>query len=342
MPPAASAPAAAPAPARGSAPAPADRGGISLVGTLTVVSAACLFALLGPISRFAYELGVSPYAFVAWRSGVAAIAIWVLVAVGLGRGGRLVGWRSLPPRDRVALGVAALAGASLDVTMFLAYDRVPIAIVLLCFYLFPAMVAAASALLGWEPIDRVRGAALGVALAGMVAVVIGGEGSASLGSLDLVGVLLAVGSALSQAVFILVSRSGYRQVPTDQAMGVVLPVSAAMGIGLAVLSGRIADVWVPFSDPPLLLLLIAGGVFAAALPSFLFLAGVRRIGGVRAGILMLAQAPVGVALAALLLDEGIGPVQVLGGIAILAAAVIIQRAATPATAAPVEARTAAA
>ncbi|HEX2626907.1 MAG TPA: hypothetical protein VHL56_08380, partial [Candidatus Limnocylindrales bacterium] len=67
------------------ASAPADRGGISLVGTLTVVSAACLFALLGPISRFAYELGVSPYAFVAWRSGVAAIAIWVLVAVGLGR-----------------------------------------------------------------------------------------------------------------------------------------------------------------------------------------------------------------------------------------------------------------
>jgi drug/metabolite transporter (DMT)-like permease len=308
-----------------------------LLGSLIIVSAACLFALLGPISRFAFDLGVSPYAFVAWRSGVAAIAMAVVIWLGVRRGARLVGWRSLPPRDRVALGVAALAGASLDATMFLAYERVPVAIVLLCFYLFPAMVASASAVLGWEPMDRVRGVALLVALGGMVAVVVGGQGAGALGSLDLVGVALAIGSAVSQAVFILVSRSGYRQVPTDQAMGVVLPVSAALGIGLAVISGRLADVWVPFSNPSLLALLVAGGVFAAAIPSFLFLAGVRRIGGVRAGILMLAQAPVGVALAAVLLDEGIGPVQVLGGVAILAAAVIVQRSASRVAATPSEA-----
>ena len=296
-----------------------------LVGSLIVIGAACLFALLGPISRFSYDMGLSPYAFVVWRSGVAAIAMFVVIWVGLRRGARLVGWRSLPSRDRVALGVAALAGASLDVTMFLAYDRVSIAIVLLCFYLFPGMVAAASALLGWEPMDRVRAVALLIALAGMVAVVVGGAGANGIGSIDPVGVALAIGSAVSQAVFILVSRRGYRQVPTDQAMGVVLPVSAVLGLALAIGSGALDTVWVPFAAPSLLALLVAGGIFAAALPSFLFLAGVRRIGGVRAGILMLAQAPVGVALAALLLDEGIGPIQVAGGAAILAAAVIIQR-----------------
>ena len=43
---------------------------------------------------------------------------------------------------------------------------------------------------------------------------------------------------------------------------------------------------------------------------------------------MLAQAPVGVALAAVFLDETVGPVQIAGGLAILAAAVIIQRSAT--------------
>ncbi|HUG31213.1 MAG TPA: hypothetical protein VMQ65_11960, partial [Candidatus Limnocylindria bacterium] len=59
----------------------------------------------------------------------------------------------------------------------------------------------------------------------------------------------------------------------------------------------------------------------------LFLVGIRRIGGVKAGILMLVQAPVGVALAALFLNESIGIVQVAGGIAILAAAIIIQRSA---------------
>lgn len=296
-----------------------------LAGSLICLLAACLFALLGPISRFAYDLGLSPYAFVTWRSGVAAIAAFVVIWIGLRRGARLVGWRSLPRSDRVALGVAALAGASLDVTMFLAYERVPVAMVLLCFYLFPAMVTAASALLGWEPMDRVRAAALLVALGGMVAVVVGGVGTGAGAALDPVGVVLAIGSALSQAVFILVSRSGYRQVPADQAMGVVLTVSAVLGTLLALGAGAAATVIVPFSDPPLLLLLVFGGVFAAGLPSLLFLIGVRRIGGVRAGILMLAQAPMGVALAAILLDEGIGPMQLAGGAAILAAAVIIQR-----------------
>ena len=309
-----------------------DPGRSTLLGSLTVVLAACLFSLLGVLSRFAYDLGVTPYGFVTWRSGVAALAMFVVIWVGLRRGGRLVSWRSLPTRDRAALGVAALAGASLDVTMFLAYDRVSVAIVLLCFYLFPAMVAGAMAILGWEPMDRTRAAALAIALGGMVAVVVGGSGAATdgaggggLGSIDLVGVLLAIGSAVSQTVFVLVSRRGYRQVPTDQAMGVVLTTSAVIATLLAAGSGALDSVVVPFSSPPLLLMLIAAGVFAAAVPSFLFLAGIRWIGGVRAGILMLAQAPVGVALAAVFLDEGIGAVQVAGGVAILAAAVIIQR-----------------
>jgi drug/metabolite transporter (DMT)-like permease len=46
---------------------------------------------------------------------------------------------------------------------------------------------------------------------------------------------------------------------------------------------------------------------------------------------------VGVALAALVLDESLGPIQVAGGAAILAAAIIIQRAATAGTGVAAEA-----
>jgi drug/metabolite transporter (DMT)-like permease len=294
---------------------------------LTCIVAACLFAMLGVLSRTAYDLGLTPYAFVTWRSGVAALAMAALAIVTVRRGSRLVGWRSLAPRDRVALGVAALAGASLDVTMFLAFARVPVAIVLLCFYLFPAIVAAATALLGWERMDRSRGLALAISLAGMVAVVIGGEGTGALNGLDPIGVLLAIGSAVSQAVFVLVSRSGYRSVPTEQAMTVVLAVSGGIATALAIGGGALATISLPLASPDLLVLMLFTGVFAAGVPSFLFLAGIRWIGGVKAGILMLAQAPVGVALAAIFLDESVGVVQIAGGLAILAAAVIIQRSA---------------
>jgi len=300
-----------------------------VLGSVAVVLAACLFAILGVLSRTTFDLGLTPYAFVTWRSGVAAIAMALVVAFTIRRGGRLVGWRSLTPRDRVALGVAALAGASLDVTMFLAFARVPVAIVLLCFYLFPAIVAAGSALLGWERMDRTRALALVISLGGMVAVVIGSEGTGALTGLDPVGVLLAIGSAVSQAVFVLVARRGYRDVPTEQAMTVILTTSAAVAILLAIGGGTLSSVWLPLSAPNLLVLLVVGGVFCAGVPSFLFLAGIRWIGGVKAGILMLAQAPVGVALAAIFLGESIGPVQVAGGAAILAGAVVIQRAGAP-------------
>ena len=45
----------------------------------------------------------------------------------------------------------------------------------------------------------------------------------------------------------------------------------------------------------------------------------------RAGIVMLWEPVVGVALAALLLGESLQPIQLVGGAAILAAAVILQR-----------------
>ena len=298
--------------------------------------AGCLFALLAVFSRYAYDLGITPFAFVVWRSGVAALFMAGVVAVGLRRGGgRLVGWRSLPPRDRVALFVAALMGSSLDVTMFLAFERVSVAIVLLCFYLFPAMVAAASAALGWEPLDRLKSVALVVALGGMVAVVVGGEGVAG-AAIDPLGVVLALGSAASQAVFVLVARRGYRQVPSDQAITFVLAVSTTIAATLALVTGGAGAIVLPFANANLLLVLVVAGVVAAAVPSYLFLAGIRSIGGVRAGILMLVQAPVGVLLAAVFLAEGITLVQVAGGAAILVAAAIIQRGAGSSSSLPPE------
>jgi drug/metabolite transporter (DMT)-like permease len=298
-----------------------------LLGSLTVALAASLFGMLGVLSRRVYELGLDPFGFVAWRAGVGALVTAALVAWGVRQGARLVGWRSLDARGRASLGVAALMGTTLNLAMFLAFERTPVAIVLLCFYLYPALVAGASALLGWEPMDRPRVLALTIALAGMVAVVVGGPASATFGGLDPAGVALALSAALSQAVFVLVSRHGYRAVPTDQAMATILAASAVIAGGLAFAIGGSVALTLPLTEPPsLLVLLLFGGIFGAAVPSFLFLAGIRWLGPVRAGILMLIEPLVGVALAAAFLAEAVGPVQAAGGLAILAAALIIQRA----------------
>ena len=282
--------------------------------------------MLGVLSRSAYGYGLTPFGFVTWRAGIGAIVMVVITAASLRRGGRLVGWRSLDMHGRASLGIAALMGASLNMAMFLAFARIPVAIVLLCFYLYPAIVTGVSALLGWEPMDRPRALALIVALVGMVAVVVGGPTATTASGIDPIGVLLALSAAVSQAVFVLISRHGYREVPTDQAMGFILAISGGIAAVLAVLGEGAASLALPLATPGLLGLLLFGGIFAAAVPSTMFLAGFRWIGPVRAGILMLFEPLVGVVLAALFLQEAVGPLQAVGGIAILGAAVLIQRA----------------
>lgn len=302
-----------------------------IVGVAVVLTAASLFGMLGPLSRFAYDAGMEPLAFVAWRAAIACLATTAFVGWRvLRRGERVVRLAELDGRARLSLGVASLMGFTLNLCMFIAFDRITVALALLGFYTYPVMIAVASVALGRERLDRPRVIALALAVAGMVAVVASQLDPSAGIRFDTIGILLTLGAAASQAVFVLVSRHGYRAVPADQAMTVILGVSFACCVVLALVTGGLATLAFPFQEPTVVPILSFTGFFAAAIPSMLFLVGIRLLGGTSAGILMLFEPVVGVALAAWLLAEGIAPVQVLGGLAILAAAVILQRATTPA------------
>ena len=301
-----------------------------LAGVAIVLVAASLFGTLGPLSRFAYDAGMEPLAFVAWRGGIGFLATAGFVAWRIARRGRrLVRLADLDGRARLSLGVAAVMGFVLNLCMFIAFDRITVALALLGFYTYPVLVATGNVLLGREPLDRPRVVALVLAVLGMVAVVASQLDPAAGIRFDVIGVGLAFGAACSQAVFVILSRSGYRAVPVDQAMGVVFAVTVLCSIPLALATGATATLAYPLEAPSVLPLLAFTGLFAAAIPSILFVTGIRLVGGTRAGILMLFEPVVGVALAAWLLGEGLAPIQVLGGLAILAAALILQRAAPP-------------
>jgi DME family drug/metabolite transporter len=312
-----------------------DRSGWA--GTLIVLVSAALFGSLGVLSRTAYDAGISPFAFVTWRAGVGAVGLWAAILLLRGRGRPIVPWTALSGPARRGLGLAVLIGAALNLLIFLAFDRTTVALALLGFYTYPAIVAAASVLLGRERLDRARVVALLLALAGMVAVVLGGLEPEVAVRLDVLGIGAALGAAACQAVFVLLSRS-YASVPTDQAMATILAGTGIVAAGVTLVTEGPAGLALPLGSMSLLGLLLVTGTFAAAVPSFLFLTGIRRIGGVRTGIVMLAEPVVGVGLAALLLAEGVSPLQVLGGVTILAAALLVQRetrgAGEPAPVAP--------
>jgi drug/metabolite transporter (DMT)-like permease len=307
---------------------PTDRPPVS--GFLIVVVAASLFGMLGPLSRFAYDAGMQPLPFVAWRGGIGLLAAVSFVAWRVARGAEpLTRIRGLSTPERVTLLVAALLGFALNLAMFISFDLVTIALALLGFYTYPVIVAVVNAALGREAMDRSRVIALLLAVAGMVAVVAAQLDPTSGIKVDVLGLGLALVAAGCQAAFVIISRNGYPSVPSSQAMAVVLATTVVCAVIIAAITGTGAALAYPLTDPSILPLLAFTGLFAAAIPSILFLAGIRRIGGTRAGILMLFEPVVGVALAAVLLDEALAPVQIVGGLAILGAAVILQRSAVP-------------
>jgi drug/metabolite transporter (DMT)-like permease len=301
-----------------------------VAGFAIVIVAASMFGTLGPLSRFAYDAGMEPLPFVAWRGLIGMIGTVAFVAWRISRGReRLTRLGDLDRGARLSLAVAALMGFTLNFAMFIAFDLITIALALLGFYTYPVIVAFVNVALGRETLDRPRIVALALAIAGMIAVVASQLDPAAGIRFDAVGFGLALGAALSQAVFVVISRTGYQKVPAAQAMSVFLATTVVCSLGVAALTGAGAALTFPLRDPSVLPLLAFTGLFAAAIPSVLFLSGIRLIGGTRAGILMLFEPVVGVALAAILLNERLAPIQVAGGLAILGAALILQRSAAP-------------
>jgi drug/metabolite transporter, DME family len=300
---------------------------VPLTGLLIVLGAAALFGMLGVLSRSAYDAGMEPTAFVAWRAMIGFLGLGAYVGWRVRRGVTpIVSLRALPRRARLALLSAAAAGTILNLCMFIAFDRITIALALLGFYTYPAIVAVANVLLGRDRMDRRRAVALALAIAGMIAVVASQLDPAAGVRLDVIGVGLALGAAVCQTVFVVLARDGYSEVPTEQAMTTVLLASGIGAVAVALVASGLDSLLFPFRTPELLPLLVFTGVVAAAIPSLGFLTGIRLIGGTRAGIVMLFEPVVGVALAAWLLAEPLVPIQILGAIAILGAAVLVQRA----------------
>jgi drug/metabolite transporter (DMT)-like permease len=301
--------------------------GSVLTGSLLALIAASLFGTLGPLSRIADDAGVGPLAFVAWRAGIGTVAL----AAGMAAAGRLprvlrAMW-ALDRRSRASLALAAFMGYTLNVAIFVAFDRITIALALMLFYTYPALVAAVEVATGREALTPPRALALGLASFGALLVLFGGvEGGLTF---DALGIALAFSAALSQTVFIAVSRTGYSALPAEGGTLVILITSGVGALLTAIAVGAGADLVAPFTAagawPPILI----AGILAAGLASFLFLTSLRRIGGTRTGILMLWEPVVGVILAAAILGESLVLIQVLGGVMVLGAALILQLSSRP-------------
>lgn len=302
---------------------------VTLVGTGVALGAALCFATLGPLSRVVYDRGVEPLGLVFWRAAIGALFLLVVVAVRSGRGTPVPSLIRLPHSSQLGLLLATAMGLGINIAIFSALSLLPVAVALLTFYTYPAMVAAAAMLTRREPVTWTRLGALLLALTGMALVVAGPLDPGGGEALNPAGIVLALTAAACQTVFVLIGRDGYPEVPPALATVVILG-GAAAGIAIAVLlAGQFVMISGPVSSPDVWSLLLFAGIAGAGIPSTMMLVAIRLLGGVRTGILMLFEPVAGTMLAALLLGEVLAPIQVVGGILVLGAALLLQRTHEP-------------
>jgi drug/metabolite transporter (DMT)-like permease len=279
------------------------------VGILLCLTSAAAFSTATIFGRVALEDGAGVVTILALRYGGATPLFWGLVA--------LTG-QPLPERPTVLriVGLGAVVVSLQAILIYSALERLDAGLVTLLLYTFPAMVAVGAVLVGRERPSRRKAGAVLVAMAGTVLVLIG---DAQLQA-DGLGIVLAVASALLAAIWVLVSDRVLQGTPA-------LTVSALISTGAALTLGSVmlaTDASVVGLGPAAWGAILGTILIATVLAISTSMAGVARVGPTAASILLTAEVPLAVTWAALLLGERLQGAQIVGGILVVTAVVLLQ------------------
>ena len=211
-----------------------------------------------------------------------------------------------------ALVLGAIGYAGEAALFYLALQRGSAGAVSLLFYAYPAIVTLLEVALRLRPPRLVAFAVVGLSTTGSILIVATGDRV----SITPGGVGFALGAATSFACYLLLSQ---RLVPHSPPT--VVGAHVALGACLALLTAAAVTgaLHVPAGDVPLLVLNGAATAVAFAL----LYAALANLAAGAAAVVMTLEAFVTVGLAALLLDERIRPLQLVGGLVVVAAAALV-------------------
>jgi drug/metabolite transporter (DMT)-like permease len=260
------------------------------------------FAMVGVCTGLALEGGADPLAAVTLRT-LGTVALFALY---FRLGGVAFG---LPGRDRA---LALAIGVPLSVNNYLviaAMAEIPVPLVVLIFYLWPAITSAASWLLGKDRFRWRSLAGLTLAFAG-----IGLALNVDLTAAQAKGVWLALGAAFTfSAVFLLTSHFFHGRDTRSATLHMTL-VGAAVFVTAWLASGGAAlpvtaSGWTGALGMPFFYAFSMIGLFAATV----------RLGPMRTGFYMNFEPIAAVVLSAVILEQRLAPVQLAGAALVVTA-----------------------
>jgi drug/metabolite transporter (DMT)-like permease len=287
-------------------------------GLIAVIVAAALWGLGGTLAGELFGRGADPLEVVAVRTWVALFGLGALALTSRFR-------RSTPSAPagpvpwRLVIGFG-LAVATSNAGLFLAIERLPVAVALVLQNLAPAFVIIwALAQTRQAPSARVV-AGLIVALVSVAFVV--ELPTAPLGNIDLQGVALGLLSGVGIAVFSVLGGQAARACGSLTANTWAFVVAAVLWLVFQAFRGLPALL----EHPSLLAGACVIGVFSTLTPFLLYAWGTARV-GTEAGAVSVSLEPLfGAVLAWMWLGQTLSGVQLVGAAVLVAAVVFLQRA----------------
>ena len=282
-------------------------------GYMSVLTAAILWASSGTASKALFIQGVTPFELVQIRVTLAAVGLSLVFAV--------FARRLLVIRRRDFLYFLILGGivlATVQMTYLYAISRMPVAAAILIQYTSPLLVACYSICFWGERLTLYKIVALFLALVGGYLVV--GAYNLELLKMNRVGAVVGLASAFLFAAYSLLGERGmHRYSPWTVSLyafvfaaitwNCIFPPLHFLAAGYSVQQWKY-------------MLYIA--IFGTLLPFSLFYVGVNHIRSTRASITSTAE-PISAGLFAyLLLGEALEPLQMAGGVLVIAAIVVLQ------------------
>ena len=300
--------------------------GTPALGIGLVVLGATCFTVNAGVSRVALRAGVEPAMLTTIR--VTCTFLVLVVAAACGRRAAL---RPPPGRLLLLLVVHGIVGvAALQWTYFVAIDRLPVGMALLLEYQAPVLVALWARFGQREPVRPRLWLGLALAVGGLAAATEVWKGA----RFDGIGVLAGLAAAVCFAGYFLIGEAGVGALDplrviiwsfgiATVVLNIASPITsfdASLGHHISLLGG-LSDLRVP-------LWLVLGWVvvLGTLVPFFAELIALSFIRATTVTVIALLE-PIGVsALGWAWFDESLGPIAILGCLAVVAGIVIAQSA----------------
>ncbi len=262
-------------------------------------------------AKLAYRSGLGTAQTLALRFVLAAIGMW-----GLALFLRQNPLRFPPRRLLTLLGLGAIVYTGQSLSYFLALRTLPASLVVLIVYIYPSLVVLA----GWLFLRRM------VAVWHVVALVTSFAGVALLvGGAQLqvaAGLVFAIAAPVIYTVYILIGENVMSDVPAVGASAVIMSGAGAAFCVISAFQGQLA---LPANTSGWLV--VAGlALIPTMIAISLFLAGLPRIGAARSSLISTWEPVVTVILAVALFGDRFTPPEVVGGVLVLLAVIVVQLA----------------